>query len=163
MNSTASSPLVARPPIGRRGRTRSSMRTQIFTAERRVLLTADSSGGFAITQRRLGRHSRRVRRSTSCTASRRGIGLKQRLPLACSWAREIRSLRRWSITLAAIWVVAVVIVSIQDAAHHPNNLATFRTSWDNLRAGRDLYTLNPTHQDYFKYSPTFALLFAPFA
>src|ERR1051325_7544735 len=77
--------------------------------------------------------------------------------------RAGRSLRRWSIALAAIWVVAVVIVSIQDAAHHTNNLATFRTSWDNLRAGRDLYTLNASHQDYFKYSPTFALLFAPFA
>ena len=74
-----------------------------------------------------------------------------------------RSLRGWSAALTAIWVIAVVIVSIQDTAHHTNNLATFRTSWDNLREGRDLYTLNPTHQDYFKYSPTFALLFAPFA
>jgi len=56
-----------------------------------------------------------------------------------------------------------VIVSIQGAAHHTNNLAIFRTSWDNLISGRDLYGLNPTHQDYYKYSPTFALLFAPFA
>ena len=71
--------------------------------------------------------------------------------------------RRWTVGLAVVWVLAVVIVSIQGAAHHTNNLATFRTAWDNLVAGRDLYGLNPTHQDYYKYSPTFALLFAPLA
>lgn len=65
--------------------------------------------------------------------------------------------------LAAIWIVAVVVVSLQAAAHHNNNFAIFRTSWENLLAGRDLYGLNTGHQDFFKYSPTFALLFAPFS
>jgi hypothetical protein len=74
-----------------------------------------------------------------------------------------RRRRYWTLGLAALWASAVVIVSIQGAAHHTNNLAIFRTSWDNLIAGRDLYGLNPWHQDYYKYSPTFALLFAPLA
>lgn len=74
--------------------------------------------------------------------------------------RRLRILTR---ALAILWIAAVVVVSIQATVHHTNNFATFRTSWFNLIGGRDLYTLNPQHIDYFKYSPTFALLFAPFA
>lgn len=57
----------------------------------------------------------------------------------------------------------MVVVSLQASAAHVNNFETFRTSFFNLVGGRDLYGLNPQHIDYFKYSPTFALLFAPFA
>ena len=58
---------------------------------------------------------------------------------------------------------AVVVVSIQVTAHQHNNFEIFRTAWANLSAGRDLYGANPQHRDFFLYSPTFALLFAPFA
>jgi hypothetical protein len=65
--------------------------------------------------------------------------------------------------LAALWVAAVLVVSIQATAQQNNNFEIFRTSWDNLLAGRDLYASSPRHHDFFKYMPTFALLFAPFA
>lgn len=65
--------------------------------------------------------------------------------------------------MAGLWLAAVVIVSLQASAHHNNNFEIFRTAWGNLLAGRDLYAANPSHRDFFKYSPTFALLFAPFA
>jgi hypothetical protein len=57
----------------------------------------------------------------------------------------------------------VIAVSLQAAAHHNNNFEIFRTSFLNLVGGADLYAASPRHQDFFKYSPTFALLFAPFA
>ncbi len=45
-----------------------------------------------------------------------------------------------------------------------NNFQIFRCSFWHLVHGRDLYVLFPgEHADLFKYSPTFALLFAPFA
>ena len=65
--------------------------------------------------------------------------------------------------LLALWVGAVVIVSVQAAAHHNNNFEIFRTSWLNILSGRDLYAVSPRHFDKFLYSPTFAVLFAPFA
>jgi hypothetical protein len=46
----------------------------------------------------------------------------------------------------------------------PNDFAIFRASFWNLLANRDLYVLRLDQaRDYFKYSPSFALLFAPFA
>lgn len=65
--------------------------------------------------------------------------------------------------VGAAWLVAVIATSIQAIAAHNNNFEVFRASSFNLMAGRDLYGANPTHHDFFKYSPTFALLFAPFA
>src|SRR6185503_3140519 len=65
--------------------------------------------------------------------------------------------------LLVIWAVAVVVTSIQVAAHHSNNFEIFRTAWLDLAAGQDLYGPDPRHRDFFLYSPTFALLFAPFA
>src|SRR5207248_907249 len=45
-----------------------------------------------------------------------------------------------------------------------NNFTIFRSATLNLLAGRDLYAAHPDqHLDYYKYSPTFALLFAPLA
>jgi len=46
---------------------------------------------------------------------------------------------------------------------HQNNFEIFRTAWDNLIAGRGLYGPSARHRDFYLYSPTFALLFAPFA
>lgn len=65
--------------------------------------------------------------------------------------------------LLAVWIAAVTVVSIQATAAHNNNFEIFRTSWLNLLAGNDLYGASARHRDFFKYSPTFALLFAPFA
>jgi hypothetical protein len=65
--------------------------------------------------------------------------------------------------VAVAWLVAVIVTSIQAIAAHNNNFEVFRASSFNLMAGRDLYGANPSHHDFFKYSPTFALLFAPFA
>lgn len=57
----------------------------------------------------------------------------------------------------------MLVVSAQAVAFHSNNYEIFRTSFLNLVGGQDLYALNDRHRDYFWYSPTFALLFAPFA
>lgn len=65
--------------------------------------------------------------------------------------------------MAFVWIILVVIIALQAAARENNNFLIFRTSWFNLVEGRDLFQLNPQHADYYKYSPTFALLFAPFA
>ncbi|MDW8015370.1 MAG: glycosyltransferase family 87 protein [Bacteroidia bacterium] len=47
---------------------------------------------------------------------------------------------------------------------HYNNFLIFRQSYFHLRDGKDLYQEYPTeHWDYYKYSPTFALLMFPFA
>jgi Glycosyltransferase family 87 len=67
--------------------------------------------------------------------------------------------------LLLIYVSAVLIVTIQRGVFEfPNDFAIFRASFWNLLANKDLYVLRPDQaRDYFKYSPTFALLFAPFA
>ena len=47
---------------------------------------------------------------------------------------------------------------------HYNNYLIFKDSFIHLFNNKDLYQLYPMeHWDYFKYSPTFALLMAPFA
>ena len=47
---------------------------------------------------------------------------------------------------------------------HYNNYVVFRDSFTHLRHGQDLYVLYPDeHWDLYKYSPTFAVLMAPFA
>jgi hypothetical protein len=65
--------------------------------------------------------------------------------------------------MAGLWLAAVVVVSLQASAQHNNNFEIFRTASENLLAHRDLYGANPSHHDFYKYSPTFALLFAPLA
>ncbi len=67
--------------------------------------------------------------------------------------------------LLLLYVLAALIVTIQRGAlGFPNDYAIFRASFWNLLANRDLYALRLDQaHDYFKYSPSFALLFAPFA
>jgi hypothetical protein len=65
--------------------------------------------------------------------------------------------------LVGLWIAAVIVVSVQATVQHNNNFEIFRTAWLDLLAGRDLYAPSPRHHDFFKYSPTFAMLFAPFA
>ena len=53
---------------------------------------------------------------------------------------------------------------IRGAARPSGNFELFRTASRHLVSGIDLYAEYPAeHSDRFKYSPTFALLFAPFA
>lgn len=65
----------------------------------------------------------------------------------------------------ALYGASAVLITFQQAVlRHSNNFSIFRTATYNLIAGRDLYAAHPEqHFDYYKYSPTFALLFAPFA
>jgi len=65
----------------------------------------------------------------------------------------------------ALYVASAALVTLQQAMlGHSNNLSIFRSASLNLFAGRDLYAAHPEqHFDFYKYSPTFALLFAPLA
>src|SRR6266513_1988662 len=65
----------------------------------------------------------------------------------------------------AVYVASTGLVTVQQAIlRHSNNLSIFRSASRNLFAGRDLYAAHPEqHLDFYKYSPTFALLFAPLA
>src|SRR5207244_6629916 len=65
----------------------------------------------------------------------------------------------------ALYVASAALVTVQQALlGHSNNLSIFRSASLNLLAGQDLYAAHPEqHLDYYKYSPTFALLFAPLA
>jgi hypothetical protein len=67
--------------------------------------------------------------------------------------------------LLLIYIAAALIVTIQRGVFaFPNDFAIFRASFWNLIANNDLYVLRLEQaRDYFKYSPSFALLFAPFA
>jgi glycosyl transferase family 87 len=70
--------------------------------------------------------------------------------------------RRW---LLALYATSAALVTIQKGVlTHSNNFAVFRWAAVNLLAGTDLYAAHPgQHVDFFKYSPTVALLFLPFA
>jgi hypothetical protein len=74
-------------------------------------------------------------------------------------------LRRFEILIALLWIGAVIGATIQQGvAHQNNNFSIFRAASLHLLHGQDLYAAYPAlHRDYFKYSPTFALLFLPFA
>ncbi|MEP7380668.1 MAG: glycosyltransferase family 87 protein [Gemmatimonadota bacterium] len=69
---------------------------------------------------------------------------------------------RWIVALLVVTVLAIVVQ--QSLTHVDYNFEIFRRSFRHLAAGRDLYVAYPDEQvDLFKYSPTFALLFLPFA
>ncbi|MFL5619411.1 MAG: glycosyltransferase family 87 protein [Gemmatimonadaceae bacterium] len=67
--------------------------------------------------------------------------------------------------VALLWIGAIVAATVQQAVASPNNnFRIFRAASRHLLAGADLYAAYPAeHFDIYKYSPTFALLFAPFA
>ncbi|MDX2130088.1 MAG: glycosyltransferase family 87 protein [Chloroherpetonaceae bacterium] len=66
-------------------------------------------------------------------------------------------------------IIAMVLLCTLAAAQKVmlgdiNNYLIFKTSFEHLLAGKDLYLLHPEdHFDYYKYSPLFALLMAPFS
>ena len=73
---------------------------------------------------------------------------------------------RWlEILVAVIWVAGVIAATMQQGLSHPNNnFLIFRAASQHLLHGQDLYAAYPLeHVDFYKYSPTFALLFLPFA
>ncbi|MHB1861969.1 MAG: glycosyltransferase family 87 protein [Gemmatimonadaceae bacterium] len=63
----------------------------------------------------------------------------------------------------AAWIVAVAVVTVQGIVRPRNNFLIFRGAWDHLVHRQNLYAPGPGYQDLFKYSPSFAFLFAPFA
>jgi len=67
--------------------------------------------------------------------------------------------------LLVLYLASAAFVTVQQAIlGHSNNLSIFRAASRNLFAGRDLYAAHPEQYfDFYKYSPTFALLFAPLA
>lgn len=69
----------------------------------------------------------------------------------------------WLVVL--LWSGAIVAATVQHGiASQNNNFRIFRAASRHLLAGADLYAAYPAeHFDFYKYSPTFALLFAPFA
>jgi hypothetical protein len=63
-----------------------------------------------------------------------------------------------------VYLLIVTCSTIICIHRYCNNFLIFRAAFEHLRAGADLYAAHPhDHADLFKYSPTFALLFAPFA
>ena len=79
---------------------------------------------------------------------------------AAATARFLR--RHW---LPLVYVLLAVGVAVQRLVLQKQNVfRIYRWSYFNLLAGVDLYTGHPgQHHDFFRYSPTFALAFAPFA
>ena len=73
--------------------------------------------------------------------------------------------RSLAILVAVLWLAAVVAATAQQGiAHQNNNFLIFRAASLHLLHGQDLYAAYPAeHFDFYKYSPTFALLFLPFA
>lgn len=73
--------------------------------------------------------------------------------------------RRLALLIAVLWLAAVVAATAQQGiAHQNNNFLIFRAASLHLLHGQDLYAAYPgEHFDFYKYSPTFALLFLPFA
>jgi len=68
-------------------------------------------------------------------------------------------------SIFALYLASAVFVTVQQGVvGRSNNFKVFRAAAVNLLAHRDLYAAHPDqHFDFYKYSPTFALLFAPFA
>lgn len=67
--------------------------------------------------------------------------------------------------IALLWVAAIIGATVQQGVlHQNNNFLIFRAASWHLLHDQDLYAAYPAlHFDYYKYSPTFALLFLPFA
>jgi len=92
-------------------------------------------------------------------------GLRDVVRADAEEARE-RTVRRWFFIVLAATAVGLTLQRGFEAHH--TTFPIFRQSFHHLVEGRDLYAAYPAEQggepqDRFKYSPTAALLFAPFA
>jgi hypothetical protein len=87
------------------------------------------------------------------------------MPVLSSERPDDARTRRLEIFVAVLWVAAVVAATVQQGVNqHNNNFLIFRAASTHLLQARDLYAAYPAeHFDFYKYSPTFALLFLPFA
>jgi len=65
--------------------------------------------------------------------------------------------------MLALWILATIVASVSAILRHENNFEIFRSAWTRLVAGQDLYAASLNHFDLFKYTPSAALLFFPFA
>jgi hypothetical protein len=75
-----------------------------------------------------------------------------------------RAARALKILLGVYLATAVLVAVQRTILSRENNFWIFRAAFEHLRTGQDLYAAYPDiHADFFKYSPTFALLFGPFA
>ena len=70
-----------------------------------------------------------------------------------------------ALVMAILWSAAVIGATVQQGVLlQNNNFLIFRAASLHLLHGQDLYAAYPAlHFDFYKYSPTFALLFLPFA
>src|SRR5881296_586698 len=77
----------------------------------------------------------------------------------------MKTFARPRLLVLALYIASAALVTVQQAIlRHSNNVSIFRSASFNLFAGRDLYAAHPEqHFDFYKYSPTFAVLFAPLA
>jgi hypothetical protein len=82
-----------------------------------------------------------------------------------AFERQDRTGRRALFWMLVLYAVTVIGVTVQHGAvAQENNFKIFRAAFGHLIAGRDLYASYPAeHADLYKYSPTTALLLAPFA
>ena len=73
--------------------------------------------------------------------------------------------RRIALWCLLIYLLSALAVAVQRTLFSPeNNFLILRTSSRHLVTAQDLYAAYPAiYHDFFKYSPTFALLWAPFA
>jgi hypothetical protein len=79
-----------------------------------------------------------------------------------SRAARYRRIAHWWLLL---YIASALAVAVQRTLFSPeNNFLILRTSSLHLLKGQDLYAAYPgVYHDFFKYSPTFAFLWAPFA
>ena len=78
------------------------------------------------------------------------------------WSRVDAPLAR-RLMLASYAVAAVVVSVCLMLRHDTDNFHVFRDAFHRLVAWRDVYAPYPEWNDFFKYSPAFALLFGPFS
>src|SRR5213080_137220 len=77
----------------------------------------------------------------------------------------MKTFARPRLLVLALYIASAALVTVQQAIlRHSNNVSIFRSARFDLFAGRDLYAAHPEqHVDFYKYSPTFAVLCAPVA
>ena len=69
----------------------------------------------------------------------------------------------WRPWLVALYALSVLVVAIPKGLHHADvTFEIFRGGVLHLLHGQDLYARYADYADYYKYSPAFAVLFAPF-
>src|SRR5438046_9263423 len=77
----------------------------------------------------------------------------------------MRTFARPRLLVLALYIASAALVTVQQAIlRHSNNVSIFRSASFILTPGRVRYAAHPEHHfDFYKYSPTCAVLFAPVA